>query len=173
MRFHHMAIMVSDLREAIRLWRDVLGFELVVERVLPDGVAPGSKVLMHPKLLDDIFKVRGARSRMAWLKSPEGAMIELQECENPPIERTPPQNLRYAHTGIHELGLIVEDIEFWFDKIRAAAYETQTEYIWWCGNFARSFLFYDRDGNMIQIWQDVPPSGVTSQSETGRAGAKK
>jgi len=167
MRFHHMAIMVSDLPEAIHLWRDVLGFELLVERTLPDGVAPGPKVLMHSTLLDDIFKVKGARSNMAWLKSPEGAMIELQECENPPIQRTPPENLRYAHTGIHELGLAVDDITFWFDKIRAAGYETQTDYIWWCGSFARSFLFYDRDGNMIQVWQDVPRSGGTSKPDVG------
>jgi hypothetical protein len=31
MRFHHMAIFVSDLQEAIHLWRDVMGFQLVVD----------------------------------------------------------------------------------------------------------------------------------------------
>ena len=93
MRFHHMAIFVSDLGEAVHLWRDVLGFELVLDRMIPDGEAPGPDVYLYPELLDDIFKTRGARSRMAILRSSEGALIELQQCENPRIERTPPEKL--------------------------------------------------------------------------------
>ena len=110
MRFHHMAIFVSDLQEAIHLWRDVMGFELAVETVIPDGPAPGPTTFMYPALLDDIFKVKGARSKMALLSSPEGALIELQECEVPAIQKTPPENLRYGHTGFHELGLLVDNM---------------------------------------------------------------
>lgn len=153
MRFHHMAVMVSDLQAAIRLWRDVMGFQLVVETVIPDGQGPGPNTFMYPKLLDDIFKIRGARSKMALLSSSEGALIELQECETPAIQKTPPENLRYAHTGIHELGLLVDDIDFWFNKVREAGYRTQTEYVWQCASIGRSFLFFDQDGNMIQLWQ--------------------
>lgn len=155
MRFHHMAIFVSDLKEAIHLWRDVMGFDLVLERMIPDGQAPGPKVYMYPELLDDIFKVKGARSKMALLSSKEGALIELQECEVPAIQKTPPENLRYGHTGFHELGLLVEDIDAFFAKVRAAGYETQTDYVWQCANIGRSFLFYDKDGNMIQIWESI------------------
>ena len=116
MRFHHMAIFVSDLPEAIHLWRDVMGFELAVETVIPDGPEPGPNTYMYPALLDDIFKVKGARSKMALLSSPEGALIELQECEVPAIQRTPPENLRYGHTGFHELGLLVDDIDAFLPK---------------------------------------------------------
>lgn len=28
-----------------------------------------------------------------------------------------------------------------------------TEYVWTCANIGRSFLFYDADGNMIQLWE--------------------
>ena len=153
MKFHHMAIFVSDLDDAIRLWKDVMGFKLIVKKTLPDGDRPGSNTYIHPKLLDDIFKIKGARSKMAVLKSEGGAMIELQQCEVPAIKKTPIENLRYGHTGFHELGLLVEDIDFFFDKIRSAGYETQTEYVWKCADIGRSFLFYDNDGNMIQIWQ--------------------
>jgi len=153
MRFHHMAIFTSDLQEAIHLWRDVMGFDLVLERIIPDGDGPAPGVYMYPKLLDDIFKVQGARSKMALLRSAEGALIELQECLVPAIERTPPENLRYGHTGFHELGLMVDDIDAFFAKVRAAGYETQTEYVWQCSDIGRSFLFYDKDGNMIQIWE--------------------
>lgn len=78
MHFHHMAIFVSDMQEAVRLWRDVLGFKVVVDTTIPDGTGPGPKTFMYPKLLDDIFKVRGARSKMVLLTSDEGALIESQ-----------------------------------------------------------------------------------------------
>ena len=153
MQFHHMAIFVSNLDEAIHLWRDVMGFDLVVNTIIPDGSEPGPSTYMYPKLLDDIFKVENARSKMALLSSKEGALIELQECQNPAIKKTPKENLRYGHTGFHELGLVCDDIDAFFTKVRAAGYETQTEYIWQCANIGRSFLFYDTDGNMIQIWE--------------------
>lgn len=153
MRFHHMALFVSDMTEAVRLWRDVLGFKVAVDTVIPDGPAPGPKTFMYPALLDDIFKVTGARSKMVLLMSDEGALIELQECANPAIKKTPPENLRYGHTGIHELGLQVADIDGWFAKIQAAGYQMQTDYVWTCANIGRSFLFYDADGNMIQLWE--------------------
>lgn len=153
MRFHHMAIFVMDMPKAVRLWRDVLGFKVVVDNVIPDGPGPGPKVFMYPELLDDIFKVKGARSKMVLLMSDEGALIELQQCENPRLEATPRENLRYGHSGFHELGLQVTDIDGWFEKIRAAGYETQTEYVWPCASIGRSFLFYDDDGNMIQLWE--------------------
>tara|TARA_B100000315_G_scaffold240214_1_gene259794 strand:- start:161 stop:646 length:486 start_codon:yes stop_codon:yes gene_type:complete len=155
MRFHHMAIFVSDLQKAIHLWRDVLGFELGVEADIPDGPEPGPKTIMYPELLDDIFKVKGARSKMALLNSDEGTFIELQECENPAIQKTPPENLRYGHTGFHELGLLVDDIDGWFKKVRDAGYETQTDYVWQAAEMGRSFLFYDDDGNMIQLWEHL------------------
>ena len=161
MRFHHMAIFVSDLNEAIHLWRDVMGFKLIVHREIPDGAEPGPGVYMYPRLLDDIFKVSGARSQMALLASEEGALIELQQCEVPKIERTPPEKLRYGHTGFHELGLVVDDIDAFFEKVRAAGYETQTDYVWTCSDIGRSFLFCDADGNMIQIWEHATADGWT------------
>jgi catechol 2,3-dioxygenase-like lactoylglutathione lyase family enzyme len=159
MKFHHMAVFVSDLQRALRLWRDVLGFQVAIEKTIPDGPERGPDTIMYPALLDDIFKVRGARSKMALLTSEDGALIELQQCEVPRIQRTPPEHLRYGHTGFHELGLLVENVDAWFEKIRASGYETQTEYVWTCASLGRSFLFYDDDGNMIQMWEQAATAG--------------
>jgi catechol 2,3-dioxygenase-like lactoylglutathione lyase family enzyme len=52
MRFHHMAIFVSDMAEALRLWRDVLGFQLLKDDIVPDGPAPGPRVYLWPGLLN-------------------------------------------------------------------------------------------------------------------------
>ena len=122
MRFHHMAIFVAEMEAALHLWRDVLGFRVIKDSVIPDGPAPAPTVYLYPALLDDIFKVKNARSRMAILVSAEGAIIELQQCENPAIQRTPPAQQRYGHTGVHELGLLVTDIDGWFARIREAGY---------------------------------------------------
>ena len=155
MRFDHMAIFVTDLEEAIKLWRDVLGFNLDTQKMIPDGPEPGPDTLIYPALLDDILKHDGARSHMAILSSAEGAIIELQQVESPAIQKTPEQNLRYGHTGIHELGLRVDDIDGWYRKIKDAGYRMQTDYVWTVANFARSFIFYDHEGNMIQLLQQV------------------
>ena len=153
MRFHHMAVFVSDMDRAIRLWRDVLGFEITYDAEIPDGDEPGLGIYMTPELLDDIFGVSNARSRMVLMMSKQKAIIELQQCLNPAIKKTPKKNLRYGHTGFHELGLSVDDIGGWFEKIKRAGYETQTDYVWPCAGIGRSFLFYDDDGNMIQLWE--------------------
>jgi catechol 2,3-dioxygenase-like lactoylglutathione lyase family enzyme len=155
MRFHHMAIVTTNLHEAIGFWRDLMGFELNAKLSLPDGPKPGPATFAYPALLDDIYKVRNARSEVAVLTSKEGAMIELIQCMVPVTERTPAENLRYAHTGFHELGLSVDNIDAFFEKVRAAGYDTQTDYIWPCANIGRTFIFYDREGNMIQIWEGL------------------
>jgi catechol 2,3-dioxygenase-like lactoylglutathione lyase family enzyme len=152
MKFHHVALIVSDIDQAIKLWRDVLGFELLVQRTIPD-TEHGADARMPQHVLDDIFGVNSATSKMALLKSADGAMIELQQPLVPAVERTPPENQRYHHTGIHEVALLVEDIEAWFTKVQDAGYQTNTEYVWpWAVN-GKSFLFYDDDGNMIQFNQ--------------------
>lgn len=155
MKFHHMAIIVADLQGAIRLWRDVLGFSLAAEKDIPDGPVPGPETYVDPALLDDVFKAKGSRSRMALMSSEQGAMIELQQPAHPAVQLTDPDKQQYRHTGIHELGLLVKDIDAWFAKIRKAGYRTQTEYVWQSANIGRSFIFYDHEGNMIQLWEPI------------------
>ena len=159
MRFHHMCIITADLQKAIHLWRDVLGFRLQTEVDLPvPGDNPASPMnFANSTLMDDSYGVKGARSKLAWLTSREGAAIELQEPQYPPLESTPRENLRYRHAGIKELGLLVDDIEAMFKKVRDAGYKTTTDYIWSAGAFGRSFIFYDDDGSMIQLWGNAAP----------------
>ena len=153
MRFHHMCIVTTDIDEAIHLWRDVMGFELKAKMTIPDGDEFGPTTMAPRKLLEDLYKIEGATATVAVLISKERAMIELLEPHVPSVAATPPDRLRYAHTGIHELGLVLEDIDGFFDKVRAAGYETQTEYVWPCANMGKTFIFYDKEGNMIQIWE--------------------
>lgn len=161
MRFHHMCIVTSDIHEAVHFWRDLMGFDLVVDvMIIPDGPEPAPNIMASQRLLDDLYKVKGARSKLAVLNSKEGALIELLQPENPSVQKTPKENLRYGHTGIHELGLSTTNIDAFFQKVRAAGYETQTEYVWDSSTFGRTFLFYDKDGNLIQMWEGKDASQI-------------
>jgi predicted enzyme related to lactoylglutathione lyase len=53
---------------------------------------------------------------------------------------------------------VVEDIDAYFTKVREAGLAVQTDYIWTTQSGDRSFIFYDREGNQIQLWQTVPVS---------------
>lgn len=156
MRFHHMCIVTTDLEQSIAFWRDLMGFSLEVQMDLPDAATAGPRTFCDARLMDDAFETKGSRSRMALLSSSEGALIELQEPQKPGVERTPDSGLRYRNSGIHELGLTVVDIDAFFAKVKAAGYRTQTDYVWSSATAGRSFIFFDNEGNMIQLWE---PSG--------------
>lgn len=154
MKYHHIAVFVTDADESLKLYRDVLGFKVVVDTILPDRP---EGTFFDQQTMDDIFKVKGAKSRMVLMTPPEadGTFLEFQQPINPPVERKAAETLRYGHTGISELGFEVTDIDDWFTKIRDAGYETQTDYVWEAGGIVRSFLFYDRDGNMVQFCENL------------------
>lgn len=154
MEFHHMAVFVTDMDRSLELYRDLLGFRVIRDFTLPDGPGPGS--YMDGPVLDDIFGAAGSRSRAVLARGDGGALLELQQVEVPAVTRTPDRYLRYTGTGITELALGVADIDGWFERVRAAGYETQTDYVWEYAGLGRSFLFYDPDGALIQLCEDYP-----------------
>nr|WP_173276914.1 VOC family protein [Sphingomonas sp. JE1] len=151
-----MCIVTTNIERQIRMWEDLMGFETKVKMTIPDGDDWAPDVMAPRALLEDLYKVPGATATVAVLLSKEGAMIELLEPHVPTTRQTPPEQLRYADTGIHELGLVMEGIDDFFEKVRAQGYETQTEYVWPCATMGKTFLFYDPDGNLIQIWEHGP-----------------
>jgi catechol 2,3-dioxygenase-like lactoylglutathione lyase family enzyme len=156
MRFHHMCVVTRDLDRQIAFWRDLMGFDLAVRLSIPDGEDFGLNVLAPRALMRDTFDHPEARATVALMTSKDGAMIELLAPEQPGVETTPPEKLLYRHTGVHELALAVDDIDAFFAKVKDAGYRVQTPYIWSCANMGRSFIFYDPEGNMIQMWQPSP-----------------
>jgi catechol 2,3-dioxygenase-like lactoylglutathione lyase family enzyme len=157
MDIHHVCLAVMDMERSLGCYRDLLGFRVILDVELPDG--PGEGTYHDQQQLDDIFHTRGTRSRMIMLRSKEGALLELQQPFNPVVQPAPADHLRYGWTGMKELAFAVSDIDEWFEKVRAAGYETQTDYVWSYGVFTkegapgvgRSFLFYDPDGTMLQL----------------------
>lgn len=156
MRFHHVCLVVKDVDESLKLYRDILGFSVVVDTVIPDGR------YFDQATLDDIFKVRRATSRMVLATSPEGASLEFQQPMVPDLQQTPDRYLRYGYTGFSVLAFDVSGIETWFEKIRAAEFQLQTDYVWEAAGAFKSFLFYDADGHMVQLCESVVNHAVTT-----------
>lgn len=151
MKIHHICLIVSDIPETLKLYQDVLGFEPYLDTQIPSP----EKGFFDQKTLDDIFHVKGAKSRIVMLRSKEGAVLELQQPSTPKVQKTPQDKLQYGNTGFHELAFAVADVDQWFESIRKAGYETQTDYTWCVGGTVKSFLFYDPDGNLVQLIEEL------------------
>lgn len=163
MDVHHVCIVVRNTDEYVKFWCDVMGWKIIGDTVLPDPYN-----ILGPKVVDDIFASAGGRNfrtRCVTIVPGDGgnAAIELEQPLDTPLALTLPDNLRYKTTGMHEYALRVKDIDEWFKKIRAAGYKTTTEYVWESGENAgdywggKSFLFYDPEGNMIQLFETRKP----------------
>ena len=63
----------------------------------------------------------------------------------------PNQFREYAFAAIREVAFLVDDIDVWFERVRSGGYETQTRSVWEAGGLMRSFIFYDQDGNRVQL----------------------
>ena len=82
-------------------------------------------------------------------------MIELQQPSSPMVQKVPVENLHYGYVGFSELAFKVDNIAEWFEKVTASPYETQTDYVWEIEGILKSFIFYDNDGCMIQMIEDM------------------
>ena len=146
MTFNHVMLVVSDMEEALKLWRDMLGFKVIVDTTVPDGF------LIEKRTQDDCYGVKDVESRLVLAMTDEGAIVELQQPSNPMVRKTPKEYLDYSYTGENEIALNCVNIDEWYKKIVDAGYETTTNYIWnFAGEVARSFIFRDSDYNLIQL----------------------
>lgn len=153
MKIHHVAVMVSDMDESLKLYRDILGLKVVYEGVSPDGQ------FIKQEIADDICHGKNVKARMVLLTSADGFMVEMNEFLKPRRRISSRKQQGYFTTGFKEMAFQVEDIEGWFKKVREAGYETTTRYIWEAGGGIRSFLVYDPDHNMIQFITPTPSLG--------------
>ena len=151
MRFHDVCFIVSDLEKAIEMWTSLFDFEVDAQFISPDdGIKAGITGLSE--LMEDIWGIKGARTKLALLSSPGGAKLELQEPISPAVNRLPDAQRTYNTTGLREVCLHVEGIDNYFERVKAAGYRVQTNYVWPVSPTARTFIFYDHDGNLIQLW---------------------
>lgn len=152
-----MCIVVADMDRALETYRDFLGLKVVVDSTVPDAQSAEDAKIVSGDLMDKLFAEKGATSRLVLLGSPEGLLLELQQPSVPQVGLTPRENLTYAFSGIREIAIAVDDIDAWFAKARQAGYETNTDEVWEFPGALRSFLFYDHEGNLVQLVEELAP----------------
>jgi uncharacterized glyoxalase superfamily protein PhnB len=148
-----MCITVEDMDEAIHLWGDVLGFELLYRGIIPDPETLASNEHMADSMEDEDFY----QSETVCMDSNNGAMVEFQRQIHPKQHVLPFREHGYGYTHIVELGLVVDDIDAWYKKIVDAGYTPQSEPWVSAPSGSRTFVFYDKEGNVIQLWQEANP----------------
>lgn len=145
--FHHQMTTVKDMDEAIHLYQDVLGLELVSRLIVPNDVLP-EKVGSQEIWSDDIDHVW----EIATLDNGKGAPIELCHPIYPPVV-VMEKSTDYGFTGHTEQGFAVKDIHAWYKWIVENGYAPQSE-PWEAGVGCFTFAFYDKEGNVIQLYDD-------------------
>lgn len=151
LQWHHMCITVEDMDEAVHLWRDILGFELTYRGIIPDPETLASNEHMADSMEDEDFY----QSETVTMDNPGGAMIEFQKQMHPKQVVLPNREHGYGYTHIVELCMAVDDIDAWYKKITGAGYQAQSEPWVATPSGSRTFVFYDKEGNIIQLWQDA------------------
>lgn len=153
---HHQMTTVKDMDEAIHLYSDVLGLELTSRLIIPNDITP-SDVGSSKVFRDDIDHVW----EIATLDNGKGAPIELchpifpevivsGNMNNEPLTGT----TDYGYTGHTEQGFAVEDIHAWYKwVVEENGYRAQSE-PWEAAPGCMSFAFFDREGNVIQLYED-------------------
>ncbi|MFW6150436.1 MAG: VOC family protein [Chloroflexota bacterium] len=149
----HISFTVSNLEEALRFFRDLLGLpstpvrEVTGERVEKIIGFPGVKLLISNVL------------------TPDNGNIELIEYVAPKGERV---DLRTCNTGVAHLGLVVADIQKFYDDLRAKGVQFNHEPLLSEGGALKGWgICYFKGPDGITLEAMEPPKGVEVHAATG------
>jgi glyoxylase I family protein len=141
----HCGIVVHDLERELRFWRDVMGFQVVVD-FWEEGA-----------FIDTVQALSDVRLHMIKLRAPDGSMVELLKDEahpNPPAERND-----LCDRGIRHLAFTVADITAAWETLRGAGCVTLSEPVTAPDGKARLFFARDPEDNLLEIVQMVASRG--------------
>jgi catechol 2,3-dioxygenase-like lactoylglutathione lyase family enzyme len=141
---HHVAISTSDLARAIAFYRDLFGFEVVMEFDWPVGTEQS----------DRIMGLEGSSGRAAVLRG-TGGMLEIFEFRSPAPRPGDPARPVCDH-GLTHLCVEVRDIAGEYQRLRRAgmAFHCPPQDIMG-GHWAT--YGRDPDGNVIELLEITDP----------------
>ena len=105
---HHTAISTPDLARAVAFYRDLFGFEVVMEMDWPQGYAG----------VDLIMGIEGTAAQAVMLRR-EDSMIEIFEFSAPEVASQPVDRPVCDH-GITHFCFWVEDIEAEYERLSSS-----------------------------------------------------
>jgi catechol 2,3-dioxygenase-like lactoylglutathione lyase family enzyme len=135
---HHTAISTPDLKRAVDFYRDLFGFEVVLEMDWPQGYAG----------VDLIMGIEGTAAKAVMLRR-EDSMIEIFEFSSPEVKSQAVDRPVCDH-GITHLCFYVEEIEAEYERL------SQSGMLFHCppqdsGTGIVATYGRDPDGNVIEL----------------------
>jgi catechol 2,3-dioxygenase-like lactoylglutathione lyase family enzyme len=142
---HHTAISTGDLERAVRFYRDLLGFSVVLEFQWPVGMAEA----------DAITGLKDSSARAVMLKA-GNMMIELFQYSSPTPKRSD-ANRPVCDHGITHIALDVTDVDAEYERLKAAGmrFHCPPQEIEVGGVKAKATYGRDPDGNVVEIQQVI------------------
>ena len=140
---HHTAISTADLPRSIAFYRDVLGFEEVLDFEWPEGTANMNATHALAETAGRVVLMRLGRS-----------MIELFDFQTPTPRPVDPDRPLCDH-GITHLCLDVVDIDQEYERLRAAGMRFHCAPVQ--NGDARMTYGRDPDGNVIELLEFLNP----------------
>ena len=143
---HHTAVSTGNLERALAFYRDLLGFEVVLEAGWPSGT----------EVADKITGLKDSAARWVMLKA-GNAMIEVFEYQSPPPKPGDPDRPVCDH-GLTHICLDVTDLDAEYERLKAAGMKFH------CppqdlGGVLRTTYGRDPDGNVIELQEVLQPDG--------------
>jgi catechol 2,3-dioxygenase-like lactoylglutathione lyase family enzyme len=144
---HHASRSVGDMDRSLGFYRDLLGFEVVLDTE------------MEGEMLEREVGLEGAHLRLVELAAPgDGLYLELLQYYAPAPSDTP---LRPCDVGAHHFALLVDDIRGACETlVRAGVEFTAPPQEVDAGFFAGHWTAYcfDPDGLIVELWQLPSPA---------------
>ncbi len=134
---HHTAISTGNLERALGFYRDLLGFEVVLEFAWPKGTEPA----------DQITGLDSSAAKVAMLRA-GNAFVELFEYEAPGPAPGDPTRPVCDH-GITHIALDVRDIQAEYERLSAAGMRFHCPPLDMGG--IKATYGRDPDGNVVEL----------------------
>jgi len=135
----HTGIVVRDIEESLRFWRDVMGLKVEV-----DFREKGA-------FIDTVQGLCGVDLRILKLRAPDGSTIELLEDAAHPTRA--PEHNRLCERGIRHVAFTVADIEAAWKRLQEAGCDVLSAPVTAPDGKARLFFARDPEGNLMELVQ--------------------
>jgi len=152
MKFHHVAISVTDIERSIAFYRDVLDMAQLSE-LSPFG----------GEQFDAIMGIRGVQGRMC-IVGRETLNLELFEFAD---SKPKDPDALVSDRGYSHFGVIVDDVDATYERLRAANVRTHCPVISFMGGAVKATYCRDPDGNVFEIIEakQLPGHSASSQRD--------
>ena len=139
----HTGIVVSDLDKSLHFYRDLLGFEIVKDK------------LESGNYIDSVLSLKNASVRTIKMKAPDGNLIELLYFKSHPKK---PKNMEIYRIGTSHVAFTVIDLEKCYEILLNSGVKFNAQPQLSPDGYAKVTFCHDPDGTLIELVQVLDDS---------------